>query len=434
MNRRDFLHLMLAGIYLRVIGCAETRKSSGTKKQHIVCVLIDQLRKNSADKWALQLTRLSKNGVRFEQMRSVAPWTYPSVISMMSGLYPQQHGADGHMLKKLLTYFSSQVPLIQKILQNNGYWTAAFITNPYLHTWNNFHHGFDYFVANFVKNIIVEAQLGSQFAIPEKMFSPYVNASIKKLFSTRPVRQPEFTYIHYIDVHGPWKGAPFKRNYKSSVQFIDQRIAEIYQFFMERYDGDVFFFVTSDHGLSLRNDLSIGEGPKWRKKKASCHDFNIHIPFMVLPSRNLGSAQQIRVPCSNVDFVPTILDLIGIRAGYNHVGQSLASWIRGETVAYNKNRPIYSKVSAFGAFSDSLIYNNHKLIRYFDLHDSHLIKSSLFDIADDPRETKVLQDDSPELVMFITRESGTQGLVFPTEDMAPSKELQKQLRSLGYLE
>lgn len=432
MNRRDFIRLLSAGLCSAAFGCSKSEYSRGTKP-HIVCLLVDQLRKDSCDQWTSQLTNLSQQGIRFEQMRSVAPWTYPSVISMMSGIYPQQHGADGYLKKPLLTKFSKKVPLIQATLQNVGYKTAAFITNPFLHTWNHFHRNFDFFDADFIKNTGNIRPTGEQFAIPDKMFSPSVNRSVKKFFTANPVRNPEFTYIHYIDVHGPYEGAPFEPNYQSSVQFIDKQLIEIYRFFMERYDGNVFFFVISDHGCALEEgDQTIGDGTQWRKNKFSLHDFNLRIPFFVLPSNNVKGPMSAQVPCSNVDLVPTILDLIGERPRYPLVGRSLAPWIRGESKDYD-DRTIYSKVRAFDGYSDAIVHKNTKFMRYFDFNDNHIVMSRLFDLINDPREATNIGSEPNEMQGLITKESGTQGLAFATEDGLPGKDDLELLRTLGYM-
>ena len=112
MKRREFLRLGLGAAAATAVGC-KTWRSAATTAPSIVCVLIDQLRKDAVDRWAPRLSALSRRGVRFEQMRSAAPWTYPSVLSLMSGLYPQQHGASGSLRDKTLTTFSPDVPLVQ---------------------------------------------------------------------------------------------------------------------------------------------------------------------------------------------------------------------------------------------------------------------------------------------------------------------------------
>ncbi len=83
-------------------------------------------------------------------------------------------------------------------------------------------------------------------------------------------------------------------------------------------------FVTSDHGRSLESDVDIGYGPAWRVNKKSMHEFNLRVPFVLLPSRRIPSASHLDTPCSNIDFTPTLLDLLGIRAPLTYPAESLA--------------------------------------------------------------------------------------------------------------
>src|SRR5262245_4816407 len=117
----------------------------GSPRPTVVVVLVDQLRKDAADRWLSETRALAESGVRFEELRSAAPWTYPSVISLVSGLYPQQHGADGDESGQRLTVFSPEVPLLPRTLRAAGYHTAGFVTNPFLHEWNPFHEAFDHY-------------------------------------------------------------------------------------------------------------------------------------------------------------------------------------------------------------------------------------------------------------------------------------------------
>src|SRR5262245_21751781 len=102
----------------------------------VVLVLVDQLRADAAEDGLGATRALAENGVRCTDMRAVAPWTYPSVISLLSGLYPQQHGANANQRGNLLTTIDDAVPLLPRTLGAAGYHTAAFITNPFLHESN----------------------------------------------------------------------------------------------------------------------------------------------------------------------------------------------------------------------------------------------------------------------------------------------------------
>jgi arylsulfatase A-like enzyme len=435
MNRRRFLKLAglstlvpLAG-GLPLGGCARRRDAN------VVCVLVDQLRKDSFDRWCLETGKLAARGVAFENMRSVAPWTYPSVISLMSGLFPQQHGADGYATKNLLTRFSPKVPLLQRLLKGVGYRTAAFTANPFLREWNSFHAGFDSFHGDFVNHTGTRRPGYRHFAIPERMFSPTVNRELKMHFKASGTDAPEFTYIHYIDVHGPWRGAPFSPNYEAAVRFIDGQILELYDFFMERYDGDVYFFVTSDHGRYLNDDLEVGYGKGWRINKQSMHDFNLRIPFVLLPSRRVAAARSVAVRCSNIDFTPTLVDLLGVPPALAYPAESLAGFIRGEEPAEEGRRsPIYAQNWAFGSASDCLVADDRKYMRFFSVVTGKLLQRRIFDLASDPRETRSLGSEFGPAEAVIARAAGTHGHRYPAADAEVPPDIKKQLEALGYLD
>ena len=48
--------------------------SSDPPRPSIVVVLIDQLRKDSADRYLNRVNALAEDGVAFEEMRATAPW------------------------------------------------------------------------------------------------------------------------------------------------------------------------------------------------------------------------------------------------------------------------------------------------------------------------------------------------------------------------
>ena len=201
---------------LALFACAGASKPADP---NIVIVLIDQLRKDTADAHLTRVRALAERGIVFEQMRSAAPWTYPSVISLMTGLYPQQHHADGHPMKNVLLTFDRGLPLLPGILRARGYRTAAFVANPFLHTWNPFHEGFDSYDVGFIPSRGNRRGGGrpSDWS-PATMFANTVNPAILKHFDgTRP-EAPEFTYVHYIDVHGPWAQAPFSPGYEQATE------------------------------------------------------------------------------------------------------------------------------------------------------------------------------------------------------------------------
>jgi arylsulfatase A-like enzyme len=420
------LPLLIGGI-----GASCERGPSSDK--NLVVIVVDQLRKSAADDWLTNVNALANQGVRFEQMRSAAPWTYPSVITLLSGLYPQQHGADGHLQLHQLSVFDSAVPLLQKTLKMHGYTTAAFITNPFLHTWNSFHQGFDNFDAHFIKNQGA-AHMGYEY-LTDDWYANSVNASIIKHFDGLPYRQvPEFTYIHYMDVHGPWfEGAPFAPNYEASVRYIDEKLIEVYEYFMNRYQGDVIFVVTSDHGRNWKGDMDKGYGSQWRVSKHTVHEFNIRIPCLILPSNFVMQARQIQLPYGNIDFVPSIHEWLDIDLDYQSPGVSFMPSIQGKNVSL-EDRALYTKMSAFGHWTDAVIWQNKKYMRFFDSRTNAIKTLRVFDLETDPDETKSIPFDAEDTLQRLDNAAGFHGLQFANsyEDIDP--ELSEKLRTLGYLD
>jgi arylsulfatase A-like enzyme len=417
-------------------GCGEegdtgSQSDEPRKRPHIVCILVDQLRMDSMERWAPNITALGKQGVYATHMRSVAPWTYPSVLSLFSGLYPQQHGADGEHDSNQLRTFDPDVVLLHEILQGNGYDTAAFVTNPFLHNWNSFHEGFDTFDIHFIGNSHGMRGRPKKVWGPD-MFADTVNESIKEHFRERPVEGPEFTYVHYIDVHGPWGNAPFPGTYEDSIEWIDGKILELYEVMRDRYDDEVLFFVTSDHGQAVGDDESIGAGPDWRTNKHSVFDFNLRIPFLMLPSKLVTESRVISAPCSNVDVLPTLLDWLDIEAPVPLPGLSLLPTIR-EGATLPEDRVLYARTSAFGSSADCIVRGDLKSMRFFDPRTHAKLDQSSYDLLADPREVETLGEDPWGLASDFAEAEGTHGIAFRPVLESLDPKVQEALKELGYL-
>lgn len=421
---------MAAAAGLATVGCAGPRNDP----PHVVCVLIDQLRKDSFDAWATTTRSLATRGVVFHRMRSVSPWTYPSVVSMMSGLFPHQHGANGLAKSNDLATFSPDVPLVHRTLQAAGWSTAAFVTNPFLREWNPFHVGFDSFYADFVTNTGNVRPDFRAFGRPDRMFAGSVNETVRRHFDARPVSSPEFTYVHYIDAHGPWEGAPFSPDYESAVRFVDARIAELHAYFRRRYGERVLFVVTSDHGRALGDDVLVGDGPRMRSMKESLHDFNVRIPFVVLPGEGVASGREVDLSCSNVDVAPTILELAGIAPAVELAGRSLARHVRGDRGAdRDTERPVYLTMSAFGRCSDALVWRGRKYMRFLDCVSGAAKERRVFDLEADPRETVPTDDPFEEAEQLLLAVENGAGPRYPSRSEPMGPQLEESLRALGYV-
>ena len=101
---------------------------------NIILVNLDGLRQDRVDV-CKNLKEISENGIYFPNMISVAPYTLAAHHSIITGLYPSEHGIDAyHNMFK----FKNEVTTIPEVLKNNGFFTACNISSKSLMTEKGF--------------------------------------------------------------------------------------------------------------------------------------------------------------------------------------------------------------------------------------------------------------------------------------------------------
>jgi hypothetical protein len=121
------------------------RTRSSPDRPNLVLVVIDTLR---ADRLSSQgysrptspaLDALAEDGVRWSDAWSVAPWTWPSTASILTGAQPPEHG----VLNEFSCYLPETREVLAERLRAEGFATAAVSTNPLISPGQNFDQGFD---------------------------------------------------------------------------------------------------------------------------------------------------------------------------------------------------------------------------------------------------------------------------------------------------
>ncbi len=104
---------------------AENRKRKHETTPNVILISIDTLRADHLSCYGYKrpitpnLDRLASEGILFKNAYSTAVWTPPAHASMLTGLYPSQHGVV-HQNK-----LRSDIQTVAEHLQRNGYHTAA---------------------------------------------------------------------------------------------------------------------------------------------------------------------------------------------------------------------------------------------------------------------------------------------------------------------
>ncbi len=156
--------------------------------RNVVLFVVDTLRADRLEPYGYprpitpNTAALAERGTLWENNRSQGPWTAPSMVSMMSGLYVTDEEQN----------LPGEYPTLAELVQEAGYATGAFIGNRILTTQRGFERGFDHF--EFVNGDDADQLVGR--------FESWV-AGLESDDSGRP--EPFFAWLHPIDPHTPYQ-------------------------------------------------------------------------------------------------------------------------------------------------------------------------------------------------------------------------------------
>jgi choline-sulfatase len=365
---------------------------------------------------------LAARGVLFESATAQTPLTPPSHASIFTGQNPNVHkvrNTGGFVLQ------SSAHPLA-RLLQEQGWDTAAFIGSAVLKKLFGFGNGFavydDEMPRPGKKNEVRED--------PERKAEVVVDHAIEWL-NRRPTGKPFFLWTHIYDPHIPYRPpAEFARKYKGrlydgEIAYVDQQLARLLEAVRAKSpEGNTIIAVLADHGESL------GEHGE-RTHGVFLYDSTLHIPFL-MTGPGIPAGMRVKQQARTIDFLPTLLDLMGGRAPSSVQGVSLVPLLSGKPAATDVSygETLYPKMNMNWAELRAIRTNRWKYIR--------APRAELYDLTADPGETRnVIAQNGPEAQKF---EAQLKAAISPggtgtekVETAMLDERVMDQLKSLGYL-
>jgi arylsulfatase A-like enzyme len=306
------------------------------QRPHVVVILIDTLRRDHlpfygyAKETAPFLTSLAERGVVFEHAYSTSSWTPPAAASLFTSLYPFQHGVlRGFQLAQRIERLTgvklelSPVPPAAETqaeaLSRAGYRTFAITENPNLVAEMGFAQGFTSFSSH-PKDLDADVILAALDAIAPELAKP----------------SPYFLYLHFMDVHGPYRGrAPLYdaslpdesarrvSAYDSGIRYLDERLARAFARF--GWAQNALVVVTADHGEELGDRGEWGHG-------ATLFSEVMNVPLVIHPPGG-GAGRRVAYPASLVDVLPTLRMALRLPPGLRDEGVSLWPFVDGRRPA-----------------------------------------------------------------------------------------------------
>ena len=441
--------------------------------RHVILITVDTLRGdalNPSNKKRIStpnLDRLAADGVEFTQAVVVAPWTLPSIASIMTGLSPQVHQTIGR--ESLLP---GNFRTLAEYMRDAGYYTAAFGSNPYLLPRAGLSQGFLEY--HFFPQAVGTSPLRKfrNWRDPE-VFDPTTSGLTDRVIAWMYGNRERdfFLWVHYFDPHtlyappseflpagaGPASvsssgGANFDRLaevhsgsfvptpkerawieelYWAEVRYIDHNLGRLLEALQRQgaYDDALLIF-TSDHGEEFWEHARFGHGH-------SLYGEVLRVPLVIkLPGAKGG--RKIPGWVSNAGLLPTVLDLCGVSIPSDSLSFSSLRDLWDINDPRKARPPIVATGLHFFEEQESVQFENLKYIR-------HVMspREELYDLAADPEERVSVLSSSPEEVArartlltehtAASRKLRERYQISGKAEAELDEETKQRLRSLGYI-
>lgn len=180
-------------------GPAEGETAADGGRPHVFVLLVDALRADHVSAYGYPrpttpaIDSLAADGVLFEQTIAASTFTKSSIASLFTGRYPYQHGVywgsrrleDGSVVSDLLPPAETT---LAEALSSRGWLTEAWVQNSHLRHGTGFAQGFvDY--------------RDHQGSIDR------IHRLAERFLDSPATLYPLFVYLHYIDLHDPYRPA-----------------------------------------------------------------------------------------------------------------------------------------------------------------------------------------------------------------------------------
>jgi len=392
----------------------------------VVLLVIDTLRADHLGCYGYHretspsIDRLAKEGVIFENAYPTDIPTQPSFTSMFTGLRGIETGIVSHSKTENL---SENTPCFPEILSQRGITTAAVSTLYMMRRW--FARGFRYYMNPVAGNRRRLQQVDAEEI--NAMALPWIKEHKDEDF---------FIFIHYWDPHNLYlPPEPYRRLFyggnesdpnnhsldvlrsqpvwpfvKGHLDAIGREITDI-KYPIAMYDGEIRYvddnvaeltnlledlgileetaiILTSDHGESL------GEH-QFYFDHCDVYETTVHVPLIIRYPEAVSSGKRVdSLVQSTISLALTILSLFGIEVPEHMEGKDLIRLVNGEETGWEEiyvNQGLWTGKRAIRT-------EKWKFIKTLDKAFWETPEIELYNMKEDPEETKNLASEEPEIV------------------------------------
>lgn len=363
------------------------------------------------------LDQLAAEGVLFERAYSPAPLTLPVHASLLTGLYPPEHGlrtnGAGSLPQALTT--------LSELLARCGYDTGAFVGSFVLDGKFGLKQGFDVY-----DDELVGAQPTQESLHRQRDGKLVVDAALKWLHTPRS--KPFFCWVHLYDPHAPYDAHSEVLNrafddspYDGEIAYVDRQVGRLMDFLKQHPRSVVI--VAGDHGESLGDHAELNHG-------YTLYNSTQHVPLIFHGARDSAPGARVSATVSLVDVFPTVLELVKLPVPDGVSGRSLVAGLSGKSMTPRAN---------YGMTDDPFLENGWSPLRSLTTERWRYIRTAkpeLYDLQADPQELNNLAADEPKRLAELEAqlaELESSLTVGKASSVQLSSAEQRALASLGYV-
>jgi arylsulfatase A-like enzyme len=357
--------------------------------RNVALVVVDTLRRDRLHLFGNPrpntpfLDELATSSTVFEHAYANGVRSHRSIPSILTGRYPSRLWMAKNK-SELMTLLPENVTLAER-LTARGYDAAAFILEKYFEDQEGLTQGFDFHNPSRVDPNYRDWSKPQGEAV--------VNAAMRWIKERQG--KPWLAWTHLYDPHLYWHSTPFGSDplarYDAAVQYVDTQIARYVRFLQTLEDADrTLIVVTADHGQGLGTHGEWGHGQNlWQE--------DIRVPMLIHAPG--FPAQHIKGLVSNVDLVPTILNLLDASLGLDPQldGVTLVPLMARGDQAWPDGAPL---LVVEGLTDAKQPHDRRAVLRapYKLMLDLDVGSTQLFNLSLDPDEKQNRADALPDVV------------------------------------
>lgn len=396
------------------------------------------------------LGALAQEALVFEKAITAAPWTLPSVSSILTGTSPGVHGV--HLYEDVLP---DEAETLAERFKAAGYETAFFGVNSLFEADRHLEQGFDtYYGIDEIPGTQLNEQLAAFLRHRDSSRPPFIYAhyfephcryeppeGMREMYyppppalaTGRSIDDTRFRTMHECFHLKRRSGEPiyeidyYLAEYDAEIRYVDHLVG----LFLERlktaglYD-DGLVVITGDHGEEFWEQETFGHG-------RSLNEAAIWVPLMVKPPGGVDT-RRVRAPVSTLDIAPTALTVAGLPRGERMQGRDLSPLWTGAPEGDLGTRPVFSETDYEGHRFRSVHQGNLKLVLPLDG-----AKPRLFDLSVDPSALQDLAPNRPDEVARLLKlldahaeDSRKKSRGIAHGDHPLAEDVIERLKALGY--